>query len=101
MSRVKHTAENAFRALLDIPAEHQLTLSGSRRETRNGSEYESHWFEERNAARQPIARYRSWTRQSLRPPYRKQKGWERYSPKGELLDREVRYSRRPNTDYLH
>ncbi|MGQ7844551.1 hypothetical protein ACUNV4_08750 [Granulosicoccus sp. 3-233] len=90
-----------FRTLLDLPTEHSLTVSGSRRETRNGSEYESHWFEEHDAQAQLIARFRTWTRQSLRPPYRKQIGWERYSLKGELLDREVRYSRRPDTQYLH
>ncbi len=94
-------ANSRFKALFALPAEHSLTLSGTRKESRNGSEYESHWLEEHDAGEQLIARFRTWTRKSLRPPYSKQIGWERYSLKGELLDREVRYSRRPDTDYLH
>ncbi len=97
----KDDSASRFRTLFNLPDEHQLTLSGSRSETRNGQEYESHWLEEHDAQSRLIARFRTWTRQSLRPPYRTQIGWERYSLKGELLDREVRYSRREGTNYLH
>lgn len=95
------TASDELKRLLALPEEHRLSVSRSRKESRHGSDYESHWLEEHDASDQLIARFRTWTRQSLRPPYRKQIGWERYSLKGELLDREVRYSRRPDTDYLH
>lgn len=91
----------AFRTLFALPSAHSLSVSGSRSETRNGSAYESHWLEERDSHQQLVARFRAWTRQSLQPPYRRQSGWERYSLKGDLLDREVRYSRRDTMAYLH
>ena len=67
----------------------------------NGTVFEVQWLEEHNEDETLVARYRSWTQQAQKPPYRKQVGWERYSLKGQLLDREVRYSKRDNNDWLH
>ena len=59
------------------------------------------WFIEYDNERKVVARYRSWISRSLKPPYKKQFGWERYSATGALLDREVRYHQRKSMDYLH
>lgn len=95
------TLTDEFRERFALPDDHSLSVSGNRKETRNGSEFESRWLEEHDGQQQLVARFRTWTRQSLRPPYRRQVGWERYSLKGDMLDREVRYSRRSSLDYLH
>ncbi len=59
------------------------------------------WFVEYDSERQVVARYRSWISRSLKPPYKKQFGWERYSTCGALLAREVRYHQSKSMDYLH
>lgn len=92
---------DAFERLIGIPSQHSLTISSKKRLQRNGIVYDTHWLEEYNANKTLIARFRTWTHQSLKPPYRKQVGWERFSLSGKLLDREVRYSRRASGEYLH
>lgn len=91
----------AWHQRLMLPASHQLTVTGRKCETRRGSRYESRWLQQLDDCQRPVARYRTWTRQSLSPPYRRQEGWERYSPTGELMDREIRFSRRSDSAYLH
>ena len=59
------------------------------------------WFIEYDTEHKVVARYRSWISRSLKPPYKKQFGWERYSATGALLDREVHYHKRNSMDYLH
>ncbi len=95
------TTTRDYALLFALPAEHRLTESRSCKTSREGASYETRWLEEYDAHDQLVARFRTWTRQSLSPPYRKQVGWERFSLSGELLDREVRYSRRAIEGYLH
>ena len=59
------------------------------------------WFIEYDTEHKVVARYRSWISQCLKPPYKKQFGWERYSASGALLEREVRYHQRKSMEYLH
>lgn len=91
----------AYALMFALPPEHRLAESGNHKTNRESTRYETCWLEEYDAHDQLVARFRAWTRQSLKPPYRKQVGWERFSLSGELLDREVRYSRRMNEGYLH
>ena len=84
-----------------LPPEHRLAESSTSKTNRQSTRYETRWLEEYDAHDQLVARFRTWIRQSLKPPYRKQIGWERFSLSGELLDREVRYSRRKDEGYLH
>ncbi|MFT4730732.1 MAG: hypothetical protein ACI9UN_005262 [Granulosicoccus sp.] len=95
------TATHDFEQWVGLSQSHSLTLSRTHTETRDNTVFEVQWLEERNEDKLLIARYRSWSAQSQRPPYRKQMGWERFSAKGKLLDREVLYSKRDTTDWLH
>ncbi|NND92646.1 MAG: hypothetical protein HKN42_17465 [Granulosicoccus sp.] len=90
-----------FETWFELPPEHSLTLADSRRVKRASAILETRWLEELDAQDRLVARFRTWTKQSLKPPYRQQIGWERFSLTGQLLDREIRYSRRDSDDYLH
>jgi len=90
-----------FERLLRINNQHQLSVRSSHTEKRGNTHFQTHWLDERDAEQTLVARIRAWTNESSHPPYRKQIGWERYSLKGDLLDREVRYSKRSNNDWLH
>ena len=90
-----------FAQLFDLPAEHSITLADSSERTGNSVVCATQWLEEYDAAQQLVARYRCWSRRSLKPPYRRQLGWERFSLAGNLLDREIRYSKREDMQYLH
>lgn len=90
-----------YAQLFDVPEQHRLKLSSSNRVERNSTVYEIQWLDEHDAQHELIARFRAWTNSSLKPPYQKQSGWERFSLSGDLLDREVRYSKRDDMDYLH
>lgn len=98
---IRDTVSQAYEQLFALPDSHSLILSSCRSFTRNSTVYETRWLDEHDQSRKLIARFRTWTNQSLKPPYRKQIGWERYSLSGKLLDREVRYSKRANDEYLH
>jgi len=87
--------------MFGLEPEHSLVLSSQRRVKRDSTVYETRWLDERDEEKKLIARFRTWTNQALKPPYRKQLGWERYSPTGELLVREVRYSKRDDEEYVH
>lgn len=95
------TPTHEFKQRFGLANSHKLTLARSHVETRNGAVFEVQWLEEHDEDNALVARYRSWTKQAQRPPYRKQMGWERFSAKGQLLDREVRYSKRDTNDWLH
>ena len=99
MSSVKSVRE--FRKIVKLSEHHSLTISGSHKETRGNTVYETQWLDEKNAEEVVVARFRQWTNQSTKPPYRKQIGWERFSAKGALLDREIRYSKRDTNEWLH
>lgn len=98
---ITDTASQAFEQLFSLPEKHSLTLSSSRSKTRNSTVYETRWFDEHDVNGMLVARFYTWSHQGLKPPYRKQLGWERYSLSGNVLDREVRYFKRNNNDYLH
>jgi len=90
-----------YERLFDLPNTHSLKLSSSKQVKRDSMVFETRWLDEHDEKHKLVARFRTWTNQSMKPPYRKQIGWERYSLSGDLLDREVRYSKRENNDYLH
>ena len=90
-----------YAALFDLAPRHTLHPARGARVRRGDTLHETRWLEERDAARRLVARYRTWTNRSSVPPYRTQLGWERFSPAGELLVREVRYSTRESVARLH
>lgn len=91
----------SYKQMFNLPKEHRLTITSHRQIEQNSTVFKTSWFDEHDEEENLIAQFRAWTNQSLKPPYRKQRGWERFSLSGELLDREVRYSKRPTNDYLH
>ena len=100
----KRSAESSlgdYAALFGLEPRHTLEPSSHARTRRGDTHCETRWFEERDAEARLVARYRTWTNRSNVPPYRTQLGWERFSPRGELLDREVRYSTRASVAGLH
>jgi len=101
MDNKSDTLTRDLAKLFGLSKSNSLTLSRSHVETNDGIEYQAKWIDERNENQKLIARYRSWTNQSHRPPYHKQIGWERYSVTGQLLDREVRYSKRDTNEWVH
>ncbi|MFK7889623.1 MAG: hypothetical protein AB8B63_02315 [Granulosicoccus sp.] len=90
-----------YHSLFALPAEHTLVETRTQRVKQNGTVYETRWLDELDESRQPVSHFRAWANHSLQPPYRRQSGWERYSPGGALLDREIRYSQREDNDYVH
>jgi hypothetical protein len=84
-----------------ISREWRIQMLNTHTETRAGTRYQTLWFnavcEETKACR----RYRVWFNESLSPPYRKQQGWELFDDEGSVCDREIRYSRRNDSNYLH
>jgi len=85
----------------DINPTHTLKQQNHEQNERAQTCYETCWYVEQDEQMRIVARYRSWSNQAMQPPYRAQLGWERYSPNGTLLEREVRYSKPELTDYLH
>jgi hypothetical protein len=98
---ISDTASPAYEQMFALPDKHSLKMASSRKVRRDSMVYETRWLDEHDARHKLISRFRIWTSQSLKPPYRKQLGWERFSLSGKLLDREVRYSKRATDDYLH
>lgn len=94
------TAEE-YAELFGLTATHSLTLQPESSVTRDSTIYKTRWIEEHDSNSRMIARFRAWTNRQLKPPYKRQTGWERFSLTGALLDREVRYSERDDTEYLH
>lgn len=85
----------------DIKPSHTLKQQNHEQSARAQTNYETCWYIEKDEQKQIVARYRSWSNQATQPPYRAQLGWERYSPTGTLLEREVSYSEPDTTEYLH
>lgn len=79
--------------LLEISKGHTLRQESEHLTERGRTSYETRWFSELDADERLVARYRTWFNRGLDSPWRQQLGWERYSPKGELMVREVRYTR--------
>ena len=85
----------------DIDPSHSLKQQNREQFEKELSLYETCWYVEKDEQSRIVARYRSWSNQAKQAPYRAQIGWERYSPSGTLLEREVRYSKRDDNDTLH
>jgi len=98
---IRDDTAQPYERLFALPPAHTLKLSSSNQVKRDSMVFETRWLDEHDEQHKLIARFRTWTNQSMKPPYRKQVGWERYSLSGKLLDREVRYSKRINDEYLH
>lgn len=96
-----HQKTQHYARLFDLPCDHSLTISESSRVEKDRVICETSWLEEHDSHNKLIARFRTWNNRSLQPPYRRQEGWERYSLSGNLLDREIRYTKRDNMDYVH
>ncbi len=85
----------------DIPSGNTLKVQNKEKHNNKQQQCETCWYLEKDNNNQTIARYRTWRTTALLPPYRTQTGWERYTPDGKLLAREVRYSEHRNTQCLH
>ena len=85
----------------DLKTGHTLKLQRHDKIGKHGTIYETIWYDERDSDQKLVSRFRAWINQDRNPPYRRQIGWEQYALSGELLDREVRYSKRENLEYLH
>lgn len=82
-----------LRNIFSIDNEHCIELQSARERIAPGGQRLSAMYRETDAHAAVVARYRIWIHQSSKPPYRLTRGWEKYSPAGELQDRETRYSR--------
>jgi len=85
----------------DIDPSHSLKQQNREQLKKEQTHYETCWYVEKDDQQKIVARYRSWSNQGTEPPYRTQIGWERYSPTGTLLEREVRYAKLDDEDTLH
>lgn len=87
--------------LFDIDEKHNVNCTEEFSTKKNGTHYTTYWYDEYDTNDVIVARLRAWSNVGLSPPYRTQIGWERFSVSGDLLDREVRYSKRKDNNYLH
>jgi len=85
----------------DIDPSHSLKQQNKELHEQGKTRYETRWYIEKDQQHRTIARYRSWSNQATEAPFRTQIGWERYSPEGALLDREVRYAKQDGNTTLH
>lgn len=85
----------------DINPEHTLKQQNHEQLAQDDTHYETCWYIEKDEQKRIVARYRSWSNQGMHAPYRLQLGWERYTPEGMLMEREVRYATRDDKDALH
>ena len=88
------------RSLLDIDADHALVIIDRFNRASADLARESCLLHELGDNQNLVAFYRVWVHRSLNHPFRSQRGWEKYSPDGKLLDREIRYSRQPTSETL-
>ena len=95
------SVETDWEALFGIAAGHTLTPARHRRLSRVDRVRDTRWFDEHDAQSRLVACYRSWFERSLRAPFGGELGWERFSPDGRLLDREVRRSTPASVRALH
>lgn len=85
----------------DINPTHSLKQQNREQHEQNETVYEVCWFVEKDEQQRIVARYRSWCNQNRQPPYRSQVGWERYTPDGTLLEREVVHGKLDDTAIVH
>ncbi len=97
---MKISAEQ-LRQMAEIDRDWRIQVLNTHREVRNGTRYQVTWFTAINDTSKECRRYRVWLNEGLSPPYRKQHGWELFDRSGDVCDREIRYSKRDDNDYLH
>jgi len=85
----------------DINPSHSLKQQNKEHHDETQTHYTTCWYVEKDDKERIVARYRSWSNQAKQPPYRAQIGWERYSPTGTLMEREVHYSKQDDSTTLH
>ena len=97
---MKISAEQ-LRHWADIGDDWQLSVLNTHKEVRNGTRYQTTWFSAINDSTRECHRYRVWLNEGMSPPYRKQQGWELFDSSGSVSDREIRYSKRADDEYVH
>ena len=85
----------------NIDPSHSLKQQNTEHYEQSQTHYTTCWYVEKDEKQHVVARYRSWSNQAKIPPYRAQIGWERYSPSGTLIEREVQYSKQEDGVTLH
>jgi len=90
-----------LRAWANIDSTWQLKILTKHSEVKNGTRYHVVWFAATREEATSSRRYRAWLNEGLSPPYRKQHGWEEFDASGAVCDREIRYSKRKDNNYLH
>ena len=85
----------------DIDPSHSLKQQNREHYDQAQTRYTTCWYVEKDNQGRIVARYRSWSNRAKQPPYREQIGWERYSPTGTLMEREVQYSKLDDSITLH
>lgn len=90
-----------LRNIFSIDNDHCIELQSARERIAPSGQRLSAMYNETDVYSAVVARYRIWIHQSSKPPYRLTRGWEKYSPDGQLQDRETRYSKgEPVSDSL-
>lgn len=87
--------EQQLRQIFAICSEHVIELSDARERISPSGERCSLFYREKDSSDKLVACYRVWTQQSSTPPFRCRSGYEKYTPDGSLLDREMRFSEAP------
>lgn len=86
----------------NLPSHYKISPQSRKRQlVTNESVKETQWYAAYDTNSILVARFRSWTRQAQKPPYKHQIGWEKFTPEGRLIEREVRYDRLTQGSYLH
>lgn len=82
-----------MREIFAIAPEHELELLDARERTNGSNERYSKLYREHDSSQTTLALYRVWERTGLAPPHPREQGFEKLTIRGQLVDREVRYSR--------
>ncbi len=80
-----------LREIFAIAESNNVELCDSRERRVNSGYRTSQFYKERDSSDRVVAHYRVWTACQNRKVARTQAGFEKFSVKGELQDREVRY----------
>ncbi len=80
-----------LREVFDIADNNHIELCDTRKRTMSSGYRTSQFYKETDSTDRVVARYRVWTSSQSSNVTRIQTGFEKFSSKGELQDREVRY----------
>lgn len=80
-----------LREIFDIAADSNILVSDARERVSVKGERSSVLYREFDSSKKLKALYRVWHQTSAKAPFRRQTGWEKLSPAGELLDREMHF----------